>query len=108
VDISDIERLVESGIAAFPPSQLSEAASWLTDFGNASGEARYLTLASTLSMIYAAFEDNGGQMFTDTVEAVDAELKEAIPTILSTGDIAFASSKAQQLRDAVALLIQQT
>lgn len=106
VDLADIRSLADRGIAAFPPSRLGEAAAWLNDFGAATGEARYLVLGSTLSMVHESFEEAGGQMLTATVETLDVQLRETIPTNLDAEDIGFASVCARNLHEAVARTIQ--
>jgi hypothetical protein len=108
VDLADIRRLAARGIAAFPPTSLESAAEWLWDYAEATGDARYSSLSQTVAMIWAAFEDSSEQMWTTTVEAIDAELATSIPGILDENAAADAAQMARTLRESVAAILRES
>lgn len=108
MDLGDIRRLADSGIAAFPPTSLESAAEWLRDYGEATGDARYMSLSATLGMIWSAFEDNSEQMWTATVEALDDQLAEGINEVLDQVAAKDASPLARRLRESVAAILRES
>jgi hypothetical protein len=102
MDIEDIKRLAAHGIASFSPTQLPEASPWLLDYAEASGDARYASLAESMKMVSDTFEAQSEQMLTETVNQLDALLAARLPEILESQDAASASMLARDLREQVA------
>jgi hypothetical protein len=98
MDQSDLRRLAEAGLVAFPLERLTTAVEWLHDYGEATGDARYSSLARTLSAIEDWHDVQSGQMLTETLKALDAALKETVPEILDTASAADAAPLARGLR----------
>jgi hypothetical protein len=105
MDIEDVRRLARDGTAAFPPDRLATAADWLYDFSEATGDARYSSLARTLATIGESFDGQSERMLADTVEEIDEALK-AIPEVLNIATPADAALLARRLREQVAQILR--
>lgn len=101
MELSDIYRLGESGISAFPPSSLSTASDWLWDFCEATGDARYCSLSVSLRTVANAFDEHDA-LPTTTVRDADKLFADRLPYILNARDRADASSSARSLREDLA------
>jgi hypothetical protein len=105
MDVEDIKRLAHFGMGAFPPRRLDEAAAWLSDYAEASGDARYSSLAATVKMIVDTFEAQSEQMLKEFVEQLDALLSSQVPEILESRDAVSASALARDLREEVSAVL---
>jgi hypothetical protein len=101
MDQGDLRRLAERGLVAFPLDNLETLVDWLQDISEATGDARYSSLAVTLSAVQDWHDVQSGQMLTDTLEKLDEALAKTIPEILDTAAAADAASLARGLRENV-------
>jgi hypothetical protein len=86
-------RLAEHGLAAFPPSRLSEEAEECWAHGVATGDARWCILARTLARLAAPFDEDG-QLSKNRVEQLDRGLRTLLPDVLDAPGAVEGSSLA--------------
>jgi hypothetical protein len=105
MELGDVRRLAQNGLAAFPPGKLGELGIWLRDFGSATGDARYYALSDLVLDLTHPFSGNRGLPVAITA-SVDSELEKGIPAILDADDPSFASSLARQLHEYITQLVR--
>lgn len=107
MDQADLLRLAAGGLIAFPLDRLPTAVDWLHDYGEATGDGRYCSLARTLSAIEDWQDAQSGQMLAETVEGLDEALKQALPGVLDTVRAADAAPLARVLRMTVQQILYE-
>jgi hypothetical protein len=105
MDLSSLRRLAEQGIENFPPVKLADLSAWCWDFGEATGDARFLSLSRVIDLIVDLFESNSDQAPTDLIEQLNPLLRQSIPAILNAKTIEQGTLLSRQLREAVAYSI---
>ena len=85
MDQHTLWRLAEAGIGALPPAELRALADWCHDFGEISGDARYISLAGPIGRLADTFDeqDEAGGVSTHFVRAIDGVIGEWMPSVLS-------------------------
>lgn len=101
MDLSSLRQLTEQGIGKFPPVRLTDLSAWCWDFGEATGDARFLSLSRVVDVIVELFESNSGQAPTALVEQLDLLLAQEIPAILDAKAPEQGTLLSRQLREAV-------
>lgn len=101
---SELLRLAESGLAAFPPSGLGELATECRESAEAIASARLFVLAGVVELLAAAWEPFDA-VSVDVRERLDALLSTRLPLILSEEDERAAVSLATSMCDDVSLVL---
>lgn len=99
-------RLAEHGITKFPPSELSTLEAWCWDYSEASGDARYCSLARSISLLSDLFEITSGQVSADLIVNLDGVLREQLPSVLRAANPQDGALLARQLREGIGSAIE--
>lgn len=91
-------RLGNEGIAAFPPSGLTQLADWCWEYGEATADARYFLLWQILKFIADAFDDDGAAI-ASVVARWDSVLQQHIPSVVDAVDATEGVRLARLMRD---------
>lgn len=97
MDLSFLHRLAEGGLAAFPPSQLRDAAVECWDWGVATGDSRWCILSRTLAELATPFDDEG--MSSALLRDLDRVLASLLPDLIDAENARDGASIAQLLYD---------
>lgn len=82
--IGELSRLSEGGLAAFPPTALTDAATWARQFCWASGDVRYCIISETLFRIDRWWDFD--TPYLETVRRLDVVLKDLLRASLIESD----------------------
>lgn len=98
MDRSELLRLAEGGLAAFPPDGLGSLAEWTRDYCWASGAVAYCILHDLFEVLVDAFE---GPVLSSTASEVDVVLRRDLRAIVEAEDPDVARTVALSLRSDV-------
>lgn len=104
---SELLRLAEGGLAAFPPAHLGELATACRESGTARASARLLVLADAIGLLASAWEPHEA-VPSVAIPALDRLVKERLPAVLAEPAEEAAVSLAASLREDVALILAGT
>ena len=107
MDSSTLRRLAVEGIAATPGDDLTVLALWCRDFCEASGDARYCSVADTLTALdqWRQQHDESGGVPTGLLRDIDQVIQAWLPDVLDADVPADASQLARTLRQEVQSLL---
>lgn len=104
MDHSSLATLAKSGLSAFPPSKIGDLASWCWDIGEATGDARYCSLARTMGLIDDLFEEFGAVGIA-LIGDIDRLLSDQLPAVIEAETAEEGSRLARILREQVLIAI---
>lgn len=104
MDRQSLLQLAEGGLVAYPPAALGDLADWCWDYSEATGDARFCSLARALSLLVELFEYNSGVPLT-LVNELDPVLRQGIQESLNARLPQHGAQLARNLRETLIRII---
>lgn len=96
--LDSLKRPADGGDEAVPFDQWRTVASWSRDHAEATGDARYCSIARALGTVASAF-DEWGVLDTSSAAAIDHEVRTQLPAITTADEPGDGPLLARRLRE---------